>query len=68
MIMRDEQVQKITGQQAQTVEKDGRKPLRETLTGNHSQNTDIFTIEELRGYFNPGIYETRTCTFSICTA
>jgi integrase len=46
MIMRNEKVQEITGQRDWEMEKEGKKALGKT---------DIFTIEELRGYFNPDI-------------
>jgi integrase len=70
MIMRDEKVQETTGQWDRETEDEGGKVLGKTAIGKYYQernktlpsfrkNTrkaDIFTIEELRGYFNPGIY------------
>jgi integrase len=70
MIMRDEKVQEITGQRDWNMEKEGQRALGETAIRKYYQekteplpsfkkNTrkaDIFTIEELRSYFNPDIY------------
>jgi integrase len=70
MILSDEKVQAIAGQGGQKMEKEGQRALGKTAIGKYDQgknetlpsfgkNTrkaDIFTIEELRGYFNPDIY------------
>jgi integrase len=71
MIMSNEKVQKITGQRDRKMDKKGPRALGETAIRKYYQgknesfpsfrkNTrrvDIFTIEELRSYFNPDIYE-----------
>jgi integrase len=70
MIMSDEKVQEITGQRDREMEKEGQRALGETAIRKYYQEkneplpsfkkktrkADIFTIEELRGYFNPDIY------------
>jgi integrase len=69
MIMRDEKVQEITGQRDRKMEKEGQRALGETAIRKYYQEkteplpsfrknilkADIFTIEELRSYFNPDI-------------
>ncbi|MDR2072817.1 MAG: site-specific integrase [Spirochaetaceae bacterium] len=70
MIAHDEKVQKTSGQRDWEMDKEKQKVLGKTAIGKYYQekneplpsckkNTwkaDIFTIEELRGYFNPDIY------------
>jgi integrase len=70
MTVRDEKVQKTTGQRDRETEAEDGKSLGETAIEKYyrekneslrsfkknTRKADIFTIEELRGYFNPDIY------------
>jgi integrase len=70
MIARNEKIEKTTGQKNRKMEEEGQRALGETAIRKYYQeknetlpsfkkNTrkaDIFTIEELRRYFNPDIY------------
>jgi integrase len=67
MIVRKGNIEKRTGRQAQAVEKNGRKPPRETLGGNCSRRADIFTDEELERFFNSRIYgDSEPYLFYLC--
>jgi integrase len=67
MRAREENVEKRTGQQAQTARKDRRKPLGETLSGKHPRKADIFTDGELERLFNSRIYgDSELYLFYLC--
>jgi integrase len=67
MIMREENVEKRTGQQAQMTGKDRRKPPRETLIRIYPRRADIFTDGELEKFFNSRIYgDSELCLFYLC--
>jgi integrase len=67
MQAREENVEKRTGQQAQTARKDRRKPLGETLSGEHPRRADIFTDGELERLFNSRIYgDSELYLFYLC--
>jgi integrase len=67
MLLRKETIEERAGQQAQTTERDGRKPLRKTATGKCSQRADIFTDEELEWFFKSRIYrDSKMYLFYLC--
>jgi integrase len=67
MLLREENVKKRAGQQAQVAEKDRRKPPGETLSGKHSRRADIFTDGELERLFNSRIYgDSELYLFYLC--
>jgi integrase len=67
MLLREENVEKRTGRQAQVSDQDGQKSPRETLSGKYSRRADIFTDEELERFFNSRIYgDSELYLFYLC--